>query len=246
MEFASEMLIRSSWANMRIQEVDTKYAERIGESKLSTFSDGLRHLRQILLLSPETAATAPGLLATVSAVVLWVLAAETIHGFGVVGSLSWAADVAAGVLSILGPLMFCTGTVLRYRAESLGLRNAHVKVPLGKLIRRFCGVGIVLVLLSLIGVVALFISFHHHPEVISPSVAASLSSFVRSAFVVGIVLAAAPLISPFLISSPHALLPVVKEEIQTPAHVLGEYRESIIEPAEICLVCLRQRALREA
>lgn len=56
MEFASEMLIRSAWAEFKIQEVDTKYAERIGYSKLSTFSDGLRHLRQILLLSPETAA----------------------------------------------------------------------------------------------------------------------------------------------------------------------------------------------
>jgi hypothetical protein len=246
MEFASEMLIRSSWANLRIQEVDTKYAERIGESKLSTFSDGLRHLRQILVLSPETAATAPGLFATVSAVVLWVLAAETIHGFGVVGSLSWTADVAAGVLSILGPLMFCTGIVLRYRSESLGLRSARVKVPLAKLIRRFCSVGIALIVLSVVSVVALFMSFHHHPPVLSTAVAASLSSFVRSAFVVGIVLAAAPLISPFLISSPRVLLPIAEEEIQSPPQVLGEYRERNFERTDLCLVCLRQSALREA
>ena len=51
MEFASEMLIRSSWANLRIQEVDTKYAERIGESKLSTFSDGLRPVSYTHLIS---------------------------------------------------------------------------------------------------------------------------------------------------------------------------------------------------
>ena len=154
MEFASEMLIRSSWANLRIKEVDTKYAERIGESKLSTFSDGLRHLRQIMLLSPETAASIPGILATVSAVFLWIFAAESTRTFGQVGSLGWSAGVAAGVLSILGPLVFCTGIVLEISRGVLGssersgetsFGSAHSSVPdLGRrsyfrVDRRTCG-----------------------------------------------------------------------------------------------------------
>jgi len=245
MEFASEMLIRSSWANLRIQEVDTKYAERIGDSKLSTFSDGLRHLRQILLLSPETAASVPGILATIAAVALWVFAAQSTRGFGQIGSLSWIADVAAGVLSILGPLVFCTGIVLRYRAESLGLRSARVKVPIGTLIRRFFLVGALLTFISILGLVALFIGFHH-PDVISKSVAASMSSFVRSAFVVGIVLSAAPLIAPFLITPQRSQMDVIEKEPQKLMRIFRGDRENDDDSTGPCLVCLHQSALGEA
>jgi hypothetical protein len=241
MEFASEMLIRSSWASLRIQEVDTKYAERIGESKLSTFSDGIRHLRQILLLSPETAASVPGILATAAAVALWIFAAQSANAFGNVGSVSWVADVLAGILSILGPLVFCTGVVLRYRAESLGLRSDHVKVPIANLIRRFSICGGILIFVAVVGLVLLLMSFHHQPEFISNSVAASLSSVVRSAFIVGIVLAVAPLIAPFLISSPRAQLPDAEKKPHRSATLLEEGSGC---SSDDCLVCLR--SLREA
>lgn len=246
MEFASEMLIRSSWANLRIQEVDTKYAERIGESKLSTFSDGIRHLRQIILLSPETAATVPGVLATVAALLLWVMAAQSTYGFGQAGSISWVADVAAGVLSILGPLLLCTGIVLKYRAESSGLRSAHVKVPIASLIRRFCLIGAVLVLVSLAALVVLLLNFYHHPEFISKSIAASLASFVRSSFIVGIMLSAAPVIAPFLITSPRPQLPVVQQERSEAPQLREGDPESIEASSHSCLECQRQAALKDA
>lgn len=244
MEFASEMLIRSSWANMRIEEVDTKYAVRIGESKLSTFSDGLRHLRQILLLSPETAVTIPGILATGIAFMLWITAAQTTQGLGQVGSLGWAADIFAGILSILGPLVFCTGIVLRYRAESLGLRSDHVKPPLEILIRRFFVGGFILAITSLLGFAALLIGFHH-PAFLSRSVADSLSSFVTSAFVVGSVLTAAPIIAPFLITSQRSELGV-EEEVQAPSRIsTGDFAAASATPGQ-CVFCLTQNNLREA
>jgi hypothetical protein len=245
MEFASEMLIRSSWANFRIREVNTKYAERIGDSKLSTFSDGLRHLRQILLLSPETAAWIPGLLATAVAVLLWVVAAQSTVGLGQVGSLSWVADVIAGILSIIGPLVLCTGLVLRYRAESLGLRSAHVEAPLESLIRKFFIWGVSLVVASMLGLVALLISFHH-PAFMAKSLSASLSSFVISSFVVGIILSAAPLIAPFLISSQRSRTPLGEELAEkTPLFFRGE-RDSNDDVDDQCVYCLNQSALREA
>jgi hypothetical protein len=212
MEFASEMLIRCAWADLRIHEVNTTYAERVGESKLNTFSDGIRHLRQILVLSPDTVAAIPGVLMTAAAIVLWLMAAQSTHGLERVGSLSWVADFAAGVLSILGPIVFCTGLVLRYRAESLGFRRAHLKVSIGTLIHRFFGYGATLVLVSIVGIAVLIVNFHHHPMALSDAVAASLASFVRSAIVVGIILMSAPLISPFLIRAPQPLLPVAEEE----------------------------------
>lgn len=48
MEFASEMIIKSSLNKLNIIEIPIQYRERIGESKLNFVTDGLRHLRFIL------------------------------------------------------------------------------------------------------------------------------------------------------------------------------------------------------
>lgn len=53
MEFALEMVIKSSLHNIKITEIDTSYSDRIGESKLRSFRDGWRSLRFILLYAPS-------------------------------------------------------------------------------------------------------------------------------------------------------------------------------------------------
>lgn len=60
MEFASEMVIEAARAGLRIVEVPIKYHRRIGESKLSSFRDGWRHLRLMLLYSPTHLFLIPG------------------------------------------------------------------------------------------------------------------------------------------------------------------------------------------
>lgn len=62
MEFASEMIIKASKADLKITEIPVNYAERIGESKLHSFKDGWRHLRFILLYSPFYLFILPGLI----------------------------------------------------------------------------------------------------------------------------------------------------------------------------------------
>jgi len=52
MEFASEMVIRASKEDLVIRELPIHYHPRGGESKLSTFRDGWRHLRFLLVHSP--------------------------------------------------------------------------------------------------------------------------------------------------------------------------------------------------
>lgn len=53
MEFASEMIIEAARAGLKIKEVPVTYSPRKGgNSKLSSFSDGWRHLRFILLYTP--------------------------------------------------------------------------------------------------------------------------------------------------------------------------------------------------
>ncbi|ASJ03619.1 dolichol-P-glucose synthetase [Thermococcus profundus] len=61
MEFASEMVIEAAKHGLRIKEVPIRYHRRIGESKLSSFRDGWRHLRLMLLYSPTYLFFLPGL-----------------------------------------------------------------------------------------------------------------------------------------------------------------------------------------
>ena len=208
MEFASEMLIRCAWARLRIVEVPTTYKPRVGDSKLNTFSDGLRHLRQILLLSPEIFAIDPGVLMTGLSFVLWILASVSVHGLGRIGSLSWIATVLAAILSIIGPITFCTGLGIKYRAESYGYRHSPPKYPLTTLIWRFFFTGVGLIVGSIMLAVFLVVDYHQHRTSSSDAFIVVLGSITTSAAVVGIVLACAPILSPFLTQAPRTSLPL--------------------------------------
>ena len=60
MEFASEMVIRASKEKLDIREFPIEYHPRGGESKLSSFRDGWRHLRFLLVHSPTWLFVIPG------------------------------------------------------------------------------------------------------------------------------------------------------------------------------------------
>jgi glycosyltransferase involved in cell wall biosynthesis len=60
MEFASEMVIRAAKEHMDMREFAIEYHPREGESKLSSFRDGWRHLRFLLLHSPNHLFILPG------------------------------------------------------------------------------------------------------------------------------------------------------------------------------------------
>jgi glycosyltransferase involved in cell wall biosynthesis len=75
MEFASEMVIRATKAELDIRQLPIEYHPRGGESKLSSFRDGWRHLRFLLVHSPTHLFVIPGaiMLALGSLVMLTVL-----------------------------------------------------------------------------------------------------------------------------------------------------------------------------
>jgi glycosyltransferase involved in cell wall biosynthesis len=60
MEFASEMVIRASKEKLDIRQFDIQYHPRGGQSKLSSFRDGWRHLRFLLVHSPTHLFIVPG------------------------------------------------------------------------------------------------------------------------------------------------------------------------------------------
>jgi hypothetical protein len=74
MEFASEMVVRASREHLKIAEVPITYHPRGGESKLSSFRDGWRHLRFLLVHSPTHLFIVPGAaLAVLGALIVGVV-----------------------------------------------------------------------------------------------------------------------------------------------------------------------------
>jgi glycosyltransferase involved in cell wall biosynthesis len=61
MEFASEMVIRATREHLDVREVPIALHPRVGESKLSPFRDGWRHLRLILVYNPTFLFIVPGM-----------------------------------------------------------------------------------------------------------------------------------------------------------------------------------------
>ena len=83
MEFASEMVILALQSGLKIEEIPIEYRVRVGESKLSRWSDGWRHVKFLLAHSPNRLFLYPG----------WVISL-----IGLVGTLAFVG----GPISIGG------------------------------------------------------------------------------------------------------------------------------------------------
>ncbi len=101
MEFASEMVIRASKEKLRIAEFPIEYHPRGGESKLSSFRDGWRHLRFLLIHSPTYLFIAPGALLAGLGTVIVLLVGSGLSLFG----RSWGIHALIG-----GALLMVVGT----------------------------------------------------------------------------------------------------------------------------------------
>ncbi|HWF33210.1 MAG TPA: glycosyltransferase family 2 protein [Solirubrobacteraceae bacterium] len=107
MEFASEMVIRASKEKLKIAEFPIEYHPRGGESKLSSFRDGWRHLRFLLVHSPNHLFIFPGtVLAGLGALVILVVES----GVDLFGR-TWGvhAIIAGALLMIVGTQVLALG-----------------------------------------------------------------------------------------------------------------------------------------
>ena len=100
MEFASEMVIRAAKIKLDVRELPIELHQRGGESKLSPFRDGWRHLRLILIHSPTALFIVPGLLL----VALGAVMELTVFGHVSVFGRSWYIHtlIAGAALVIVG------------------------------------------------------------------------------------------------------------------------------------------------
>ena len=107
MEFASEMVIRASKEKLRIAEFPIEYHPRGGESKLSSFRDGWRHLRFLLVHSPTHLFVIPGLAMALLGTFASVLVLAQIEIFGRAWQLH--AMIAGALLMIVGTQVLALG-----------------------------------------------------------------------------------------------------------------------------------------
>ena len=123
MEFASEMVIRAAKANLRIAEVEIEYRPRGGESKLSRYRDGWRHIRFLLVHSPTHLFIVPGaVLAGLGAIAsIAVLTHISLLG----RSWNLHALIAGELLAIIGTQVIALGLCAHaYGTYVLGEQDA--------------------------------------------------------------------------------------------------------------------------
>ena len=101
MEFASEMVIRASKEHLKIAEFPIEYHPRGGESKLSSFRDGWRHLRFLLVHSPTHLFIVPGTILSGLGTLILVFVAAGLDFFG----RAWGLHALIG-----GALLMIVGT----------------------------------------------------------------------------------------------------------------------------------------
>jgi glycosyltransferase involved in cell wall biosynthesis len=155
MELASEMVIRAARAHLEIRELPIALHPREGESKLSPFRDGWRHLRLMLVYHPNFLFFVPGALAAATGTALMLLVFLHVSLFGRTYYIHTL--VGGSLLAVVGTQLFGFALFGRsYAVYQLGDRDpsfervgARVKLEHGLLI----GLGVMIAGLALGGVI---------------------------------------------------------------------------------------------
>jgi glycosyltransferase involved in cell wall biosynthesis len=124
MEFASEIVVKAARAELRVSEVPITYRPRIGESKLNGVRDAWRHLRFMLLLSPNYLFIYPGLIlflvGFIGQSVLLVGSVTVAHH-----SLQVHFSILLSLLTLAGSQAVIFGVFARTYAKSVGLEKPN-------------------------------------------------------------------------------------------------------------------------
>lgn len=164
MEFASEMILKAARRGLRIKEVPIPYYQRLGESKLQTMRDGWRHLRFLLLASPNYLYTLPGALLILVGVLTLGLALPSSEGIEV-GPLKWQPIFAGTIFLAVGMNAFLLGFASRLYTTARGITREDFLL---RFYRKYLGLEALIVaglLLVALGIgTDVFLIFESPPE----------------------------------------------------------------------------------
>ena len=134
MELASEMILKAARRGLSVADVPVPYAERLGEAKLNTIRDGWRHLRFLLLASPNYLFTIPGAVLTVLGVVTLALALPSNRIE--IGEWTWQPVFAGSIFVIVGWNALLLGFASRLYTSARGITNEDAML---RFYRRYLG-----------------------------------------------------------------------------------------------------------
>ncbi|MCJ7443171.1 MAG: glycosyltransferase family 2 protein [Methanotrichaceae archaeon] len=118
MEFASEMVIEAARKGLKITEVPITYHPRKGESKLSSFSDGWRHVRFMMLYRPVPFLLIPGLVALLIGLALTL--SVQLQGWSRMHSM-----ILGGLLLLIGYQLLLAGIYFGAFGEAYGISGNY-------------------------------------------------------------------------------------------------------------------------
>lgn len=133
MEFASEMVIHSLKKKLKIAEVPITYHPRKGESKLSSFRDAWRHIRFMLLYSPDYLFLLPG---GILFILAFLMTLRFLFGPIWFGGRNWDIHVMVftSILALVGWQIFTIGFSAKAYAYQIGLEESAFSNWLAKTI----------------------------------------------------------------------------------------------------------------
>jgi glycosyltransferase involved in cell wall biosynthesis len=134
MEFASEMILKAMRKGLRITEVPISYDVRTGDSKLSTFRDGWRHFRFLLVSSPSYVFLGPGFLCIILGLLSLAVTAFTTNGINI-GPADWEPVFASGIFLVVGVNALMLGLL----AKLLAVRTGDVESRVVTFYHRYFG-----------------------------------------------------------------------------------------------------------
>ena len=152
MEFASEMVIKAAKNKLKVKQFPIDYHRRIGESKLSSFADGWRHLRFMLMYAPDYLFMIPGVLIFLLGFLIMFL--FLIGPVKISGLILYTRPMIVGsFLTIIGYQIMATGVYAKTYAVSIGFEKKDNFIDfLAKIINFESGlvVGFIFILISII------------------------------------------------------------------------------------------------
>ena len=107
MEFASEMVIRAAKEKLVVRQFAIEYYPRAGESKLSSLRDGWRHLRFLLVHSPNHLFILPGTVIAILGAVVELVGIAHLTVFGREWDIH--AVIGGALLAIVGTQVVALG-----------------------------------------------------------------------------------------------------------------------------------------
>ncbi len=117
MEFASEMVIEAAREKLKIAEVPITYYPREGDSKLSSFADGWRHLRFMMLYRPTPFLLGPG-------IVVLLLGISLVIGVSLLGQSRMHSLILGSLLVIIGYQMLLAWMHFGAFGETYGVNKS--------------------------------------------------------------------------------------------------------------------------